>query len=91
MIQTRSETFQDRPNFPVKLNDKLAAMAGVIGRGEHPATEQAVAVFEELSRQLEENLYALEQLEKTDMSKFNKLVASHNVPAIIEPKTEDAH
>lgn len=54
---------QDPLNYPIRLNNKLAALLGTIS-GEHGPTRQAVLVFEDLSRQLQVQLDRLDEIKK---------------------------
>ena len=88
LIQTKSKSNQDPLNFPIKLNNKLAALPGVIARGDRGATVQSLAVFKELSLQLQAQLDALQAVMATDVPAFNELVKAQEVPAIVlEPQS----
>jgi len=89
LLQTKSKSMQDPLNFPIKLNDKLAALSGVVGRGEFPPTDQALEVFDYLSKQLDVQLKKLSEVESNDVPAFNKLVARQKIPAIIKKKKKN--
>jgi hypothetical protein len=59
-------------NFPVRLNNKLAALAGVVSRSETPPTDQSFAVYSELAAQIDEQLSEAAQIMKTDLPAFNQ-------------------
>ena len=48
--QVRNRSGQDPLNYPIKLNNKIAALAGVIESADNKPTDQSVEVFNELSR-----------------------------------------
>src|SRR5438045_2773461 len=52
LYQTKNQSSQDPLNFPIRLNNKLAALLGVVARSEIPPNEQSLAVYEELSGQI---------------------------------------
>ncbi|MGI8744207.1 MAG: VPS10 domain-containing protein [Bryobacteraceae bacterium] len=53
IYQVRNRSSQDPLNFPIKLNNQIAALARSIETGDAPPTDQAYVVFRELSVQLE--------------------------------------
>ena len=82
LIQTRSRSSQDPLNYPIKLNNKIAALAGTISSDYGP-TEQHQKVYDALSAQIDEQLAVLEQILGEHVPAFNELVASKQVPAIV--------
>jgi hypothetical protein len=53
------------------LNNKLAALQGIVEAGDNRPTDQSHAVFKELSDRLDAQLARLEALIKTDLAVFN--------------------
>jgi hypothetical protein len=49
LYQTRNKSEQDPLNFPIRLNDKLGGVYQVASFGDHPPTEAAIAVRDELT------------------------------------------
>lgn len=88
LIQSKSKSSQDPLNFPIKLNDKLAGLSGVVAGGEFPPTDQARTVFKDLSGKLDTQLSALKDIEQSDVPRFNKLIDEQKVPAIFKKKEE---
>ena len=56
IYQYRNRSSQDPLNFPIKLNNKLAALQGIVESGDYRPTDQSQAVFKELSAQLDVQL-----------------------------------
>ena len=83
LYQTKNQSSQDPLNFPVRLNNKLAALGGVVGRSETPPTDQAYAVYDVLVVQIDAELQKLAGIMKSDVPAFNKLVSNQNIPAVI--------
>jgi len=83
LYQTRNQSSQDPLNFPIRLNNKLAALAGVVSRAETPPTDQSYAVYDELAAQIDAQLQKLGQVMKTDVPAFNQLVRDANIPAVV--------
>ncbi|MEX1127263.1 MAG: hypothetical protein WEB50_01725 [Vicinamibacterales bacterium] len=71
IYQHRLRSGQDPLNFPIRLNNKLAALQGTVESGDYRPTDQAVAVFTELSARLDRELARLDALVKTDLAAFN--------------------
>jgi enamine deaminase RidA (YjgF/YER057c/UK114 family) len=75
IYQYRNQSSQDPLNYPIKLNNKLAALAGVVGSTDARPTDssyQVYQVYKELSSRLEAQLSTLETIIKTDIEAFYK-------------------
>ncbi|PYS40210.1 MAG: glycosyl hydrolase [Acidobacteria bacterium] len=83
LYQTKNQSSQDPLNFPIRLNNKLAALLGVVSRSETPPNDQSYAVYEELNAEINAQLQKLSQITKTDVPAFNQLVKDANIPAIV--------
>jgi photosystem II stability/assembly factor-like uncharacterized protein len=75
IYQYRNRSSQDPLNYPIKLNNKLAALQGVIEAGDGRPTAQSYVVFKELSGRLDAELAKLDGILKTDLPQFNKEIA----------------
>ncbi len=62
LYQTKMESRQDPLNFPIRLNDKLAGVAGAAGTGDFPPTASAIAVRDELVTAIDAQLAKLRQI-----------------------------
>jgi len=62
LYQTKMESRQDPLNFPIRLNDKLAGVAGAAGTGDFPPTASAIAVRDELVTEIDAQLAKLRQI-----------------------------
>jgi photosystem II stability/assembly factor-like uncharacterized protein len=83
LYQTKNQSSQDPLNFPIRLNNKLAALLGVISRSETPPNDQSYAVYEDLMRQIDAQLAKFATIMKTDVPSFNQMVRDQNIPAIV--------
>ena len=83
LYQTKNQSSQDPLNFPIRLNNKLAALGGVVGGAEAAPTSQSYAVYDELVGQIDAQLQKLSQLMQTDVPAFNQLVRDQNIPAVV--------
>ncbi|MBI3586549.1 MAG: glycosyl hydrolase [Ignavibacteriales bacterium] len=83
IIQVKIKSSQDALNYPIKLNNKLAALASGIADSDSKPTKQSYEVFNELSAKLSEQLAKYKQILENDFPAFNKLVKEQDVPAVI--------
>jgi photosystem II stability/assembly factor-like uncharacterized protein len=93
IYQTKLQSSQDPLNFPIRLNNKIAALQGVIESADTAPTEQAYSVFRALSGRLDEQLTKLDAAVKTKLPAVNqqlqrqKLDALKAEPLKVEEKT----
>jgi hypothetical protein len=71
IYQVQNRSSQDPLNFPIKINNKLAALGGVVESAEAAPTDQSLQVLAQLSQQLDAQLAALEQVLGQDLPPFN--------------------
>ncbi len=83
LYQTKNQSSQDPLNFPIRLNNKLAALGGVVASADAAPTAQAYEVYNDLGAQIDAQLAKLQQIVKTDLPAFNKLVREQDIPAVI--------
>jgi photosystem II stability/assembly factor-like uncharacterized protein len=83
IYQYRNRSGQDPLNFPIKLNNKLAALQGIVESGDYRPTDQSSAVFKELSAQLDVQLAKFDTLIRVDLTALNQMVVKKKLPAII--------
>lgn len=83
LYQTKNRSSQDPLNYPIRLNNKLAALTGVTGSADAAPTEQTYAVFDELVARIDVQLKKLEETMRNELPAFNKLVRDQDVPAVI--------
>ena len=82
IYQVRIQSRQDPLNYPIMLNNKLAALAGVVEEGEAAPTEQSYAVFADLSARLDRELMALDQALTSELPALNQKLAAAHLPAV---------
>jgi photosystem II stability/assembly factor-like uncharacterized protein len=90
IYQVRNRSNQDPLNFPIKLNNKLAALMGVVQSADAPPTAQSYEVYRHLDTLLQRQLDAVERIISTDVSRLNQLLRNANLPPIDteKPKRE---
>jgi Mg2+ and Co2+ transporter CorA len=85
--QTKAKSSQDVLNFPIRVNNKLASLAGTVGAGDNRPTDQAEQVRKELTQQADAELTKLRQVLSGDLPKFNDLLGKKKVPGVfVDPK-----
>jgi DNA-binding transcriptional MerR regulator len=85
LYQTKNRASEDPLNFPIKLNNKLAHVLGVVEGSDNPPTQQSYMVYEDVATRVNGQLKTLEGLMNNDLAAFNKLIHDANVPAIQAP------
>lgn len=88
LYQTKNRSGQDPLNFPIRLNNKLAALSGVVGSGQYAPTAQAETVRVELTQQIDAELAKLKSIMDNDLPAFNNLVKEKSVDAIVIKKSK---
>jgi len=86
LIQTKIKSGQDALNFPIRLNNKLAALGASVDSSDSAPTAQAYAVYNELTTQIDAQLAALAQIKSQDIAAFNKAYTEKNLPVIVTKK-----
>jgi photosystem II stability/assembly factor-like uncharacterized protein len=82
IYQSRLQSRQDPLNYPIKLNNKLAALQSVIESGDGRPTAQSEAVFRDLSQRLDVELKRLDALVAEDVSAFNAALRQRGIAEV---------
>lgn len=90
LVQTKAKSGQDVLNYPIRLNNYLVALGGVVASADSAPTQVSYEVFDMLSKQLDEQLAKWKQVLGSDVPAYNALVRNQAVPAIILKKPEQA-
>jgi sensor c-di-GMP phosphodiesterase-like protein len=85
LYQTRNRASEDPLNYPIKLNNKLAHVLGVVQSSDNQPTQQSYMVYEDLATQVNAELKKLDGLMGGELAAFNKLIRDENVPAVQAP------
>lgn len=83
LYQTRNRSGQDPLNYPIRLNNKLAAVASVAARGDFKPTAQSIEVKDELTININIELKTHNSLMNNELPAFNKLVRDLAIPAVV--------
>ena len=82
VYQIKNQSGQDPLNFPIKLNNKLAALNGSVGSAPGRPTTQAVQVFTELNGKLDVQTGRMKKIYAEDLKKYNELLKKYGLPEI---------
>jgi len=89
LYQVKNQAHEDPLNYPIRLNNRIAALLGVVEGTDAGPTRQSEAVNEELTTEVNVQLRAAQKLLTEDIAAFNKAVKDANIPAvtIAKPKS----
>ena len=73
------------------MNNKLAALQGLVEIGDYRPTDQSYAVFKELSERLDTELGQLDTLFSVDLPAFNKLLARKKLEPVKDALPPETH
>ena len=83
LMQTKIKSSQDALNYPIKLNNKLAAVASTVDGGDFPPTNQAYDVYNDLTAKIDAQLAILAKIKAEDITAFNKMFSEKQLPAVV--------
>jgi photosystem II stability/assembly factor-like uncharacterized protein len=83
LIQTKAKSGQDVLNFPVRLNNHLVALSGVVGSADSAPTKQSYEVFDMVTKAVDEQLAKWKTIVSTDVASYNSLMKQQDVPALM--------
>ncbi len=86
LMQTKIKSSQDALNFPIKLNNKLAALGSTIDSSDDAPTAQSYLVYNDLTAKIDAQLARLAKIKAEDIAEFNKQFAAKNLPVIVTKK-----
>jgi photosystem II stability/assembly factor-like uncharacterized protein len=82
LYQVRNRSGQDPLNFPIKLNNRIAALGRSVQTGHARPTNAAYKVFDELSRELDVVLQRLATVERADLAELNRSLEVKGLPLV---------
>ncbi|HEY0528082.1 MAG TPA: glycosyl hydrolase [Gemmatimonadaceae bacterium] len=87
IYQVKNQSGQDPLNYPIRLNNKIAALSGVVGGTDAKPTSQSYVVFSDLSVQLDRQLQAMRGALLV-LPSVNATLKAAGLPPIV-PSTEE--
>jgi len=88
IYQTKNRSGQDPLNYPIRLNNKIAALAGVAGSAEAVPTKQTTDVYSGLSKQLDGELTKMKKALDSRLPAVNATLRKAGLPEIV-PRPAD--
>jgi len=82
VYQVRNRSSQDPLNYPIKLNNKIAALSGVIEAADSKPTDQTYTVFDELSGALDAQLKQKDATLARELQRLNAALKREKVEAV---------
>ncbi len=83
LIQAKSKSSQDPLNYPIKLDNKIAALSSVVASADARPTDQSGELFKELAEKADAEIAKLEAIVENDIPDLNSLLRGTGVPHII--------
>jgi len=71
IYQVKNQSNQDPLNFPIKTNNRLASLLGMTLRGEGKPTANIYPIFEDLKKELKNEIDRLAEVLSGDLAAFN--------------------
>jgi hypothetical protein len=85
IYQVKNQSNQDPLNFPIKINNRLASLLGVVQRGDGKPIAIAYPLFKDLSDELKIQTDRLQQVLTTDLVGFNTEAKRAGLEAVGQP------
>ena len=82
LTQNQYETPSDRLRHPTMLKERMEALVSVVSVSDAAPPQQAHAVFEDLSTQIDEQLAQLSKLEEQELLQLNKQIEQAGIPKL---------
>jgi stress-induced morphogen len=90
IYQVRNRSGQDPLNFPIKINNRLAALRRSVETGDAAPTDGSREIYKLLSAELQKQLDALAAVTKGDLANFNKAAAQQKLTPVAAQPVERA-
>ena len=89
LIQTKAKSGQDVLNYPIRLNNLLVALGGIVSSADAAPTKQDYEMFDDLGRQADEQLAKWKEIVNTDLAAYNQLAREKTIPLVgLSPGSE---
>jgi len=83
LIQAKSKSSQDPLNYPVKLDNKISALASITAGADARPTDQSLELFKELAGKADAEIATLKSIMETDVPNLNAQLKQAGIPHII--------
>jgi len=88
LYQTKNRSGEDPLNFPVRINNQMAALLGFVSAGERRPPKQAYDVYTVLDPKLKTELARYKRVMDTNLAKLNAALKAAGLPAIVPSTAE---
>lgn len=88
IYQVKNRSGQDPLNYPIKLNNQIAALSGFVASGDRRPPPQALEVYNMLIPQLDREMARLKRAMDSGLPKVNAALKAAGQPEIV-PSTEE--
>ena len=82
LYQTKNRSGQDPLNYPIRLNNRIGALLGVVQSSDGRPTQQSYDVYKVVSTELTKDLDKLHRLTSTNLPKINALLRAAGLKEI---------
>ncbi len=82
LYQTKNRSGQDPLNYPVRLNNKLAALNGEVDGSDYKPTQQVKDVHKEIVEKIDVQLNDLKKVMNEKVPKFNEMIKQKQINAV---------
>jgi hypothetical protein len=82
LYQTKNRSGQDPLNYPIRLNNRIGALLGVVQSSDGRPTQQSYDVYSVLSSELTRDITKLQKLMNTDLPKLNAILKAAGLKEI---------
>jgi len=79
---TKNQSRQDPLNYGIRINNRLAFLLADSQRGDFPPTDQSKEFFNDIKKELDIEINALNDLMKKSIETINEKVTSDKIPMI---------
>jgi hypothetical protein len=86
VYQVKNQSGQDPLNFPIKTNNRLASLLGVVSRSDDRPIANALPIFNDLKAELKVEMDSYQKILVTDLPAFNKEAVRLGLPPIVVGK-----
>ena len=86
LYQVRNRSSQDPLNFPIKLVNRISAVRRSLETGDAKPTAGAYKVFDELSKELDQQLSKLDNTLKAGIDGLNPMLMNKQMKGIVDIK-----
>jgi len=82
LYQTKNRSGQDPLNYPIRLNNRIGALLGVVQSSDGRPTQQSYDVYKVVSTELTKDLDKLHRLMNTNLPKINSMLKAAGLKEI---------